>query len=111
MFENEYEEKVMNFDEWRERYKNRNDISSRLTHLTKGDTKKEVFNNLIKILEDRKLIGSTTSSGFIVGNRPAVCFQEASLEAIAENLKYEQKLRKETNCKIRYLAFGVRFCR
>ena len=28
----------MDFSEWRNRYKNRNDISSRLTHLTKGDT-------------------------------------------------------------------------
>ena len=99
----------MNFDEWRERYKNRNDISSRLTHLTKGDTLEEAFANLIKILEDKTLIGSTTSSGFIVGNRPAVCLQEAPLEAIAENLKYEMKLRIETKSKIRYLAFGIRF--
>lgn len=99
----------MDFDEWRERYKNRNDISSRLTHLTKGDTIEEAFSNLIKILEDKRLFGSTTSSGFIVGNRPAVCLQEAPLDAIAENLKYEKKLRSETNCKIRYLAFGIRF--
>lgn len=28
----------MEFNEWRNRYKNRNDISSRLTHLTKAGT-------------------------------------------------------------------------
>ena len=99
----------MDFTEWRNRYKNRNDISSRLTHLTKGDTMDQAFEILIKILEDKKLLGSTTASGFIVGNKSAVCLQEAPIEAIAENLKYEKKLREETKCKIRYLAFGIRF--
>ncbi len=40
----------MDFTEWRNRYKNRNDISSRLTHLTKGSTSEEAFQILIKIL-------------------------------------------------------------
>lgn len=44
----------MEFDEWRERYKNRNDISSRLTHLTKGTTSEEAFQTLLKILEIKK---------------------------------------------------------
>lgn len=35
--------------------------------------------------------------------------QEAPLTAIAENLQYEEKLRKEENHKIRYLGFGIRF--
>ena len=35
--------------------------------------------------------------------------EEAPLNAIAENLLYEKKLRKETNCKVRYSAFGIRF--
>ena len=48
----------MEFDEWRERYKNRNDISSRLTHLTKGATSEEAFQTLLKILEMKKIIGS-----------------------------------------------------
>ena len=67
----------MNFEEWRNRYKNRNDISSRLTHLTKGNTVEEAFTNLLKILEEKILIGSTTETGFIIGSRPAVCLQEA----------------------------------
>ena len=43
----------MDFNEWRNRYKNRNDISSRLTHLTKGDTYEDAFKNLLKILEEK----------------------------------------------------------
>ena len=99
----------MEFIEWRKRYKNRNDISSRLTHLTKGNTIEEAFSTLIKILEEKTIIGSTTETGFIIGSRPAVCLQEAPLNAIAENLQYEKKLREETNCKVRYSAFGLRF--
>ena len=99
----------MDFTEWRNRYKNRNDISSRLTHLTKGSTSEEAFQILIKILEMKKVIGSKTETGFIIGNKPAVCLQEAPLNAIAENLLYEKKIREETNSKVRYNAFGLRF--
>lgn len=99
----------MEFNEWRNRYKNRNDISSRLTHLTKGNTSGEAFQTLLKILEMKKIIGSTTETGFIIGNKAAVCFQEAPLNAIAENLQYEEKLREGTDSKVRYSAFGLRF--
>lgn len=98
----------MNFEDWQNRYKNRNDISSRLTHLTKGDTVEEAFATLLKILDDKKLIGSTTETGFIVGKCPAVCFQEAPLSAIAENLLYEKQINKD-GCKPRYNSFGLRF--
>lgn len=99
----------MEFIDWRNRYKNRNDISSRLTHLTKGNTVEEAFSTLLKILEEKTIIGSTTESGFIIGSIPAVCLQEAPLNAIAENLLYEKKLREKNNCKVRYRAFGLRF--
>ena len=99
----------MDFKDWRERYKNRNDISSRLTHLAKGDTPEEAFETLLKILEEKKVMGSTTESGFVIGNKATVCLQEAPLNAIAENLLYEKRLREETNCKVRYNAFGLRF--
>ena len=99
----------MEYLEWRNRYKHRNDISSRLTHLTKGDTNKKAFENLLKILDEKKLVGSTTETGFIIGDTPSVCLQEAPLNAIAENLLYEKKLRDETDCKVRYRAFGLRF--
>lgn len=99
----------MDTKEWRNRYKNRNDISSRLTHLTKGDTPDEAFKTLLKILKKKKLIGSTTETGFIIGNRPAVCLQETPLNALAENLLYEDKLVEENNGKVHYRAFGLRF--
>lgn len=99
----------MNYGEWQERYKSRNDITSRLTHLTKGDTLEQAFENLLQILNDKKLIGSVTETGFIIGRTPAVCFQEAPLNAIAENLRYEQKMRQGTDNPVRYRAFGIRF--
>ena len=58
----------MELIEWRNRYKNRNDISSRLTHLTKGNTIEEAFSTLLKILEEKTIIGSTTETGFIIGS-------------------------------------------
>lgn len=102
---------MKNMDEknWRMRFKYRVDLSSRVTHLTKGETAEEAFRNLINILEERRIRGSKTSSGFICGKTPAVCLQEAPLTAIAENLQYEEKLRKEENHKVRYLGFGIRF--
>ena len=99
----------MDFNEWRNRYKHRNDISSRLTHLTKGDSSEQAFSTLLKILEEKRLNGSTTESGFIIGNKAAVCLQEAPLNAIAENLLYEKEIREKNNGKIRYSAFGIRF--
>ena len=85
----------MDFNEWRNRYKHRNDISSRLTHLTKGDSSEQAFSTLLKILEEKRLNGSTTESGFIIGNKAAVCLQEAPLNAIAENLLYEKEIREK----------------
>lgn len=106
-----FREGMKNMDEknWRKRFKYRVDLSSRVTHLTKGETAEEAFRNLINILEERRIRGSKTSSGFICGKTPAVCLQEAPLTAIAENLQYEEKLRKEENHKVRYLGFGIRF--
>lgn len=99
----------MNRKEWRKRFKYRMDLSSRITHLTKGKDEDEAFDNLINILGEKRIKGSTTKSGFICGEIPAVCLQDAPLSAIAENLQYEEKLRKEENQKIRYLGFGIRF--
>lgn len=44
---------MKNMDEknWRMRFKYRVDLSSRVTHLTKGETAEEAFRNLINILE------------------------------------------------------------
>lgn len=100
----------MNKKDWRKRFKNRVDLSSRVTHLTKGDTDDEAFKNLISILEEKCIRASKTGSNFINGDIPAVCLQEAPLIAIAENLQYEEKLREEDEKqRIRYLGFGIRF--
>ena len=100
----------MDKKDWRKRFKNRVDLSSRVTHLTKGDTDDEAFENLISILEEKCIRASKTGSNFINGDIPAVCLQEAPLIAIAENLQYEEKLREEDEKqRIRYLGFGIRF--
>lgn len=99
----------MDRKEWRKRFKYRMDLSSRITHLTKGGDEDEAFDNLINILEEKRIKGSTRKSGFICGEISAVCLQDVPLSAIAENLQYEEVLRKEENQKIRYLGFGVRF--
>lgn len=94
----------MNHEEWRKRLSKRNDMAARITHLTRGENNNEAFENLWKILIDKKLNGSG-NTGFINGTRKAVCLQELPLGAIAENLMYESTL----NDKVRYSAFGVRF--
>ena len=94
----------MDHSDWRKRISSRNDMAARITHLTRGNNSDEAFENLWKILIDKKLNGSG-NSGFINGNRKAVCLQELPLIAIAENLMYEKTL----NDKVRYSPFGVRF--
>ena len=79
-------------------------MAARITHLTRGNDADDAFKNLWKILVDKKLNGSG-NSGFINGERKAVCLQELPLSAIAENLRYEEILSD----KIRYSPFGVRF--
>lgn len=93
----------MNDDEWRKRITNRKDLVARVTHLTRGSTPDEAFETLWKILTDKKIIGSG-KAGYIIGDRTASCFQEVPLDAIAENLMYEEVL----GGKIRYSAFGIR---
>lgn len=94
----------MNHISWRERITQRSDMVARITHLTRGDNSDAAFDNLWKILRDKKLEGSD-NSGFIIGKRKAVCLQELPLNAIAENLLYEKSL----DGRIRYSPFGIRF--
>lgn len=97
----------MNHTEWRDRIIHRNDISSRITHLTNGDSPDDAFQKLMKILVDKKLIGGL---GYINGNTPVVCLQEAPLSSIGENLIFERLLREGNKSnKHRYRAFGLRF--
>ena len=90
---------------WESRMSCRNDMATRLIHLTRGansDDEDDAFENLWKILIDKKLNGGC---GFINGDRNAVCFQELPLNALTENLNYEKTL----NGRVRYSSFGIRF--
>ena len=63
-----------------------------------------------KILTDKKLIGSTTSSGFIIGKNSATCFQDAPLPSVCQNTWFEKKLRdKDKDLKVRYYPCGFMF--
>lgn len=97
-------EMFVDHKDWRKRINERNDMAARITHLTRGEDSDDAFENLWKILIAKKLKGSG-NSGFINGDRKAVCLQELPLSAIAENLMYEETL----NDRVRYSPFGVRF--
>lgn len=97
-------------EDWRNRLSERSDLSTSVTHLTRHSDGRNLLEQIFKILDDRKLIGSTTDSGFIVGKTPAVCFQDAPLHSIGQNVWFEQKFRKENpSAKTRYLGTGLVF--
>lgn len=108
-------------DAWVDRFANRTDITSMLTHLTKptegtlksmdeDDINLGAVDTLIKILQDKKIYGSTSHTGFIVGKKRAVCFQEAPLYGLIQNVEYERKKRIENKSnKIRYCGIGLVF--
>ena len=109
------------YADWQRRISKRNDITGMLTHLTRPNshnlssmTEDQLniasVDNLIKILEDKKIIGSSTASGFIIGNKRAVCFQDAPLQGIIQNVEneIENRLNKKTN-KVRYCGNGLIF--
>lgn len=113
-----------NFETWQERISNRTDMTGMLTHLTKPteedlksiDIKDETqinlkaVDNLIKILIDKKINGSTTATGYIIGDTPAVCFQDVPMYSLVQNVKYEQSRRINQNLnKIRYCGIGLSF--
>ena len=103
----------MNIEEWKNLIAHRDDMSGSLVHLTKprniDGIEFSVFDVLIKIIEEEVIKGSTTKSGFICGDRSAVCFQEVPLYSLAQNIYYEQKLREIDNSrKIRYLGVGLK---
>lgn len=103
---------VMNLKEWKRKIAERNDMTSYLIHLTKNSSENSMstVQVLVKILSERKLTGSTTESGFVVGDIKAVCLQECPLYSLTQNIFYEQKLRENNELKkIRYLGFGIMF--
>lgn len=97
-------------EDWKKRIAERNDMSTSLIHLTKENSSLSAIDVLYNILKDKKIKGSTTNPGFIVGNEKAVCFQDAPLYSICQNTFFEQKKRNEDkNYKLRYRAVGLLF--
>lgn len=91
---------------WKNRIYGRIDICASVTHLTResfNDWKKlDPLETLIKILGERKIIGSSAESGFIVGNRKAVCFQETPPYSICENIDFENIIGRK-----KYTPYGL----
>lgn len=98
-----------NKEEWSKRIAERNDMSTSIIHLTKENSEHSDIDTFYKILKEKKIKGSTTS-GFIVGSEKAVCFQDAPLYSICQNVYYEQKkMEEDPNYKLRYRALGLLF--
>lgn len=95
--------------EWKHMVSTRSDMSSYVTHLTRDSNTRSTLENLIKILEDKKLIGSSTE-GYIQGNDKAVCFQDAPLSGIVQNVYHNQmQVEEGKTSKYRYRACGLMF--
>lgn len=73
---------------WMDNARKRDDMSVILTHFTRATASQTAEQVLAKILREKKLIGSTTDSGFIVGSLSATCFTAAPLISIARYKKF-----------------------
>lgn len=97
--------------DWIEKIARRSDLSSKLVHLTRSavidDRKVGPVDVLTYILIDGRIAAST---GFIVGDIPATCFQDAPIYAVAQNLYAEQQYRKAVeDARVRYVGVGLMF--
>jgi hypothetical protein len=111
---------AFDYSQWKARVAHRSDITGMVTHLTKPNTdgpfadeseiNRATTANLIKILKEDVLIGSTTDKGFIVGKTPAVCFQDAPLYGLIQNVEHEyQRRQSNPREKLRYCGIGLAF--
>ncbi len=103
-----------NHDLWTKRIASRSDISSQVIHLTRSTEiegkKVGPVDILVKILEEGRIKASTTDSGFICGDIPTTCFQDAPLYSLAQNIHTEEQYRKDNEeAKTRYVGVGVMF--
>ncbi|ENM3757277.1 hypothetical protein NTE13_003585 [Vibrio cholerae] len=96
--------------EWKRRIAERTDMSSYLVHLTRENSQNTVDEVLFNILESKVLLPSNTQKGYVRGQSGAVCFQDAPLSSISQNVFYEQKkIENNPNLKRRYRAIGLMF--
>jgi hypothetical protein len=100
------------YKKWKSRMSDRQDLSSSLVHLTRASKidglNFSAVDVLLKILREKKILGST-DKGFIRGKQSAVCFQDAPLYSIAQNIKFEKELSKEQHTRHRYSGCGLVF--
>ncbi|MCC2929094.1 DUF2971 domain-containing protein [Bacillus sp. LBG-1-113] len=102
-------------EQWVNRIAYRADITGHLTHLTKpvydenGELIKKSISVLKKIIEEKTILGSSTESGFIVGDRRAACFQDMPAYGISQNILHEQNNKDELGNKLRYQGYGLAF--
>ncbi|MEB3882008.1 hypothetical protein [Lyngbya sp. CCY1209] len=101
-------------EDWKKRVVSRSDMTSQVVHLTRptviNGQSSPAIDVLMKILAEKKLIGSSTQSGFICGERKAVCFQETPLYSLAQNIYLEQEYRQQNpSGKVRYHGVGLTF--
>ncbi|QFT22736.1 hypothetical protein FIV02_14270 [Pseudomonas sp. THAF187a] len=83
----------------------RPDLSPYLVHLTRrsSEDKSSAFENLVSILSDGRIEGSTTTKGFIKGGNSAACFMDIPLSS----LKYVLNEANTDPSKPRYEPYGI----
>ncbi|WP_024834756.1 hypothetical protein [Ruminiclostridium josui] len=101
------------YDKWSKRFLNRSDITATLTHLTREQLQDDgsilsSVDVLLKILNDKQIIGSDVR-GYIRGGHTAVCFQDAPIYGIGQNILHEKEFREELGGKTRYSSDGLIF--
>ena len=92
----------------------RSDLSAQLVHFTRSQTidgrKASPVHVLMRILGDRRIRGSSTATGFIVGNTPAACFQDTPLYSAAQNIYADEQYRRQVpEATVRYVGVGLMF--
>jgi len=93
---------------WRKRYRNRSDISTYVTHLTKGNNVLDAWDVLIKILKEKTLKAAAETS-YVIGDNKVVCFQDMPIYGVCQNAYHEENNRTELGNKLRYNPIGVLF--
>ncbi|WP_207867512.1 hypothetical protein [Pseudomonas sp. 58(2021)] len=83
----------------------RPDLSPYLVHLTRRSSENgsSAFENLVSILLEGRIEGSTTKKGFIKGSNPATCFMDVPLSS----LKYVLNEANTDPAKPRYEPYGI----
>jgi len=101
-------------ENWKNRVALRSDLTGHLIHLTRSanidDKQLDAIEVLMKILLEQCLLGSSTKSGFICGDRKTVCFQDTPLYQLTQNIYSEQEYRNQNpQAKVRYVGAGLMF--